>query len=152
MKLLIGVVGVILCTFIGKILSEKYLKRKNFYSEFYNFNQKMKSEISFKQSTIKNIIDKLDNETFRCYLDEAVLMHNENLYVSFLSDEENDFLKEYVKNIGVFDKDSQLLYLNSVDSQIQILYKNSFDDEKKYRKLYVKLGFLFGLIFLVIVL
>ncbi len=152
MKMLIGVMGVIFCTIIGKILSEKYIKRKNFYCDFYNFNQKMKSEISFKQSSIKSIIEKLNNQTFRAYLNQTVILGDDDLSVSFLNNEENDFLKEYVNNIGIFDKDSQLLYLNSVDSQIKTLYKNSFDEEKKYRKLYVKLGFLFGLIFLVIVL
>lgn len=152
MKMLIGVMGVIFCTIIGKILSEKYIKRKNFYCDFYNFNQKMKSEITFKQSSIKSIIEKLNNQTFRAYLNQTVIMGDDDLSVSFLNNEENDFLKEYVNNIGIFDKDSQLLYLNSVDSQIKTLYKNSFDEEKKYRKLYVKLGFLFGLIFLVIVL
>lgn len=150
--MLIGVMGVIFCTIIGKILSEKYIKRKNFYCDFYNFNQKMKSEISFKQSSIKSIIEKLNNQTFRAYLNQTVILGDDDLSVSFLNNEENDFLKEYVNNIGIFDKDSQLLYLNSVDSQIKTLYKNSFDEEKKYRKLYVKLGFLFGLIFLVIVL
>lgn len=150
--MLIGVMGVIFCTIIGKILSEKYIKRKNFYCDFYNFNQKMKSEISFKQSSIKSIIEKLNNQTFKAYLNQTVILGDDDLSVSFLNNEENDFLKEYVNNIGIFDKDSQLLYLNSVDSQIKTLYKNSFDEEKKYRKLYVKLGFLFGLIFLVIVL
>lgn len=152
MKILIGILCVIICTFIGKILSEKYQKRKEFFSELNNLNQKLKSEISFKQSSLKDIVDSLSNATLKSYLIEYVFNKNESINVVFLSNDENDFLKDYSKNLGVFDKNSQLSFLSSVDSQIYTYYKSGREEERKYRKLYIKLGFLFGLIILVVIL
>ena len=152
MNILIGILCVIVCSLIGKILSEKFQKRKDFFSELSNLNQKLKSEITFKQSSLRDIIDNLNNETLKSYLVECVFNKNYSINVVFLSNDENDFIKDYASNLGVFDRNSQLSFLTSVDAQIQTYYKTSREEEQKYRKLYIKLGFLFGLIIMVVVL
>ena len=152
MKILIGILCVIVCTIIGKMLSEKFQKRKDFFSELNNLNQRLKSEITFKQSILKDIVDNLNNETLKSYLVERVFNKNDGINVVFLTNDENDFLNDYASNLGVFDKNSQLSFLTSVDAQIQTYYKTSREEEQKYRKLYIKLGFLFGLIIMVVVL
>ena len=152
MNILIGILCVIVCSLIGKILSEKFQKRKDFFSELNNLNQKLKSEITFKQSSLRDIIDNLNNETLKSYLVECVFNKNQTINVVFLSNDENDFIRDYAANLGVFDRNSQLSFLTSVDAQIQTYYKTSREEEQKYRKLYIKLGFLFGLIIMVVVL
>ena len=151
MNLFVGITCVIVGTIIGKLLSEKFKKRKIFYNDFYSFNQRMINEVSFKQTPLQKIIS-LEDSTFYYYLEELIFNKNDEIYVSFLNSDENTFLKEYAQNIGVSDTYSQLVYLKSIDTQILNKMNCCIEDDKKYRKLYVKLGFLFGLIALVVIL
>ena len=61
-------------------------------------------------------------------------------------------LNKYFKIIGSGDKDTQIEYLNAVSAQLSNKCVICEEEEKKYRSLYVKLGFLIGLIALIILL
>ena len=74
------------------------------------------------------------------------------MYIVFLNDDENAFLKEYVSYIGRGDNISQMNYLLTCDESIKKLCNSTYEEEKRYRKLYIKLGFLFGLVILVVLL
>ena len=56
MNIIIGVFLIILGTFIGYKLSEKYTKRRKFFSDFFEFNQTLKTEITFSNNTVNNIL------------------------------------------------------------------------------------------------
>ena len=152
MNIFIGVLAVFLGTFAGVFLSSKYVKRKKFYSEFNSFNIKLKSEITFGQKTIKELISSLDKGLFQNYLYESFFNNNADMYIVFLNDDENAFLKEYVSYIGRGDNVSQMNYLLTCDESIKKLCNSTYEEEKRYRKLYIKLGFLFGLVILVVLL
>ena len=153
MRLILGCVILCLCTYIGYFLSQKYVKRKEFYQDFISFNNKMKNEVSFFQNTIDNIIKKSENDgDFYKYL-----LNKKNINVcdykcEYLTTEENKYVKNYVKELGTTDKDSQLKYFDIVDDDISKIYEKVESDEKKYKVLFLKLGFLFGLIILIVLL
>ncbi|MBR2871434.1 MAG: hypothetical protein IKB98_08720 [Clostridia bacterium] len=152
MNVVFGVFSIILGTFIGYKMSEKYVKRKCFYNDLFAFNQVLKTEVSFSHNSIKKIIKERKTNVVTDYLNEAILKENTNLNVSFLNEEENAFLQSYVKSIGKSDRESQLEILSVYEMKIK--KKLDFADEefKKYKKLYPKLGFLIGLIILVVLL
>lgn len=152
MNIFIGVLSVILGTTLGTILSNKYVKRKKFFFDLKNFNNKFKAEVAFSQKSLKEIISLEQDSVFLNFLFNSIINNNKNLSISFLNASENEFIREYTLMIGGSDKYSQLSYLSSCDERINHFCKLAEDDEKRYRKLYIKLGFLFGLIILVVLL
>lgn len=150
MRLLLGVICLILSLFVGCKLSQKFTFKRKFYSDFKNFNERFISEVSFTQKTISQIIND-NNSDFYLYLRNKI-NSNESLKINYLKKEEYELLTDYISNIGNSDKNTQMLYLNAVKSQIDNCFIKSKDDEKRYKTLYIKMSFLIGLIILVVLL
>lgn len=154
MKIFLGILVIIFSTFIGYILSKKYTKLKNFYCNFDNFNKMLKTEIAFSQKTLKEIIDEkysINNDflySFKLYLENK---ENFCLNINYLSSDEKAFLLEYFENIGKTEKGSQLEFLKKAEERLSTFYKNAIELDKKYKTLYIKLGFLIGLIIFILI-
>lgn len=150
MRFLLGVICLILCLFVGYILSQKFSCKRMFYSDFKNFNERLITEVSFSQKTISQLIINNDNDFYNLVSNK--ISGREYVIPRYLKREEYEFLNDYFSNIGKSDKYTQMLYLNSVKNQIDNCFNKSKEDEKKYKTLYVKMGFLIGLIILVVLL
>ena len=154
MKIFLGILVILFSTFIGYILSKKYTKLKNFYCNFDNFNKMLKTEIAFSQKTLKEIIDEkysINNDflfSFKLYLENK---ENFCLNINYLSSDEKAFLLEYFENIGKTEKGSQLEFLKKAEERLSTFYKNAIELDKKYKTLYIKLGFLIGLIIFILI-
>lgn len=147
-----GILGLIVSTYIGYIYSKKYTDRKKFYKDFFYFNKNFYNQVSFSQnSLIKVIREKDDNSYFNTLLKEIIINNNENIKLSDnLLKEDEDFFKEYVYNIGKSDYNTQKKYLSEMDSIILKKMTEAEENEKKYKKVYLKLGITIGLIILII--
>ncbi len=153
MRLFLGIVLLLFCLFVGFCLSGKYYYRRVFYTDFASFNIILIQETAFKQTTLTNIIKGQNKKTdFYILLSDYLLggkIEKENTYLTI---QEKDYVYEYLKNLGMVDKDTQLEYLKGVNNYIVEKQENSILDEKKYKLLYTKLSFLIGLILLIVVL
>lgn len=153
MRLLLGIILLLFCMFVGYCLSNKYYFRRVFYSDFITFNTILTQEIAFKHTTIINIIKNQDKNTdFYCLLNKHINGEKVQIDSHYLTIDEKNFTYEYLDKIGRFDKNTQLEYLKNVNNMILDKQKDSILDEKKYKTLYIKLSFLIGLILLIIVL
>lgn len=153
MKIIIGIFFLFLCTFIGYNLSLKYTKRKIFYGNFFNFNEKLLREVSFLQTTIVSLLNDIDiNTDFYDSLKHYVNTKEFKFDKQYLFEEEKNELNRYFKTIGTSDKIGQLEYLSSMDITLKNKRIQTEENEKKYRMLYIKMGFLIGLIILIILL
>lgn len=153
MRMILGIVVIVLCTCFGYILSLKYRKRCKYYTDFSDFNILLKKEVSFSQRTICELVDlKIkDNESdFYLVLNNVISGNNSKIPLKYLSEGERNFFLSYCKNIGSLDKSSQLDYLEVVQRDVDDGKEKANKDEKKYCSLCVKLGFLIGLIFFII--
>lgn len=154
MKIFIGVLLIIFSTILGYALSQKYTKIKKFYHSFDSFNKLLKTEIAFSQKTIKEIVNqkKVDNDDFLinfvAYLEDKEKF---NLKISYISSDERNFVIDYYENIGKTEKSSQLDFLKKTEESLSVYHKNAVDLEKKYKSLYIKLGFLIGLIIFILI-
>lgn len=147
MKIFLGIIIIILLSFVGYLLSNKLTKRKNYYKSFNNFNDRLKNEIGFSKNSLLNLFD--EENDFNNSL--KLLLKGEKINkISYLSKDESDFLIKYAKNIGKSDKNTQIDYINKCKDSIDKLYNESIENEKKYKTLYVKLGFLIGLIIFIL--
>ena len=69
-----------------------------------------------------------------------------------LNKRENEFLQSYFRVLGKTDSATQLAFFNAQKAPIEGYLNTAKEDETKYRPLYIKLGFLIGLILFVIML
>ncbi len=155
MNIVIGVLAIIITTYIGLLMSKKFTDKKIFYSNFFEFNKTLKNEIKFSQKSIIEIVNQNKNrsDTFNEHLRKVFISKEKNDFTSkFLNPDEITFLLSYVNTIGCSDIKTQSEYLESTNIYLNEKLDSSIKEENKNKKTYIKLGFLVGLIILVILL
>lgn len=149
MKLFFGIICCLICTVFGFVLSDKFVKRNKFFKDFLNFNKKLISEVSFGQKKLSDIM-----KDFSCDGDfkKAISKFCPNTVLpKYLNEEEKALLIDYVNGVGKKDKDTQLKELAEINTKLTELSEQTEKDLKKYKPLYIKLGFLTGLAILIMV-
>ncbi len=155
MNILLGVICLGFCTGFGYYLSMKYTERKKFFLDFYQFNKTLKTEISFAQNSLLTIVKKFENEKSVFFENLTNYIFNNqpiNLDKKTFTEDEINFFKSYLGNIGATDKSTQINFLESANVNLNENLIKSKEQEKKYKSLYIKMGFLIGLIALIILL
>lgn len=154
MNFALGVVALIVCVIVALVLSNKFVERKKFYGDFNTFNKRLTSEISYSQASILSLIDEYKDKNTLFFNNLRLYFENNDLKLTskHIKKDEIDYFLIYLKTIGTSDKNTQLEFLNGVNSYLEKHVEESIADEKKYRALYVKLGFLFGIMALIILL
>lgn len=134
--ILIAVTG--LTTSIGVYLSAYKKKRKQVFSELYEFNEQLILTLKFTRSSIDEIA-----QPFK-YVPPI-------LYGEIpLTGDDAEFITDYTKNLGKTDALSQVDYLNEKKFLLKKYKEESFADYKKYSSLYVKLFLLIGVMIAVL--
>ncbi len=151
MKIFFGFLLLVACVLISYILSDKYRKRKLFYLKFEFFNKKLMNELTFSKKSIIELIAELDCENdFNNYLFNYVKNNITVGKINYISSDERDFFINYLDSIGTGDAKSQLNFLTNANIEIKKNLNESVENEKKYKTLYLKIGFLIGLILLIV--
>ncbi len=152
MKLFIGIIFVFISSYLGYCASSKYIIRRKFYQSFYDFNKTMQSEVTFSKNSINKIIDENTRSPFCSLVKNRLILNKEYAIDSKYSDTEKCFIQNYIENLGNSDSLTQIAFLNSAESNIKKQLNDCILEEKKYKSLYVKLGFLVGAVILIILL
>ena len=161
-KLLLGIAIIAFTSFCGYVFTKKYRKRKRFFAEMKEFNERFISEISYYRRPIAEFFAAYTykgefNEFFKSYFqsvkndDGRVYKIRELEQLDFLNAEEKNVVEDYFQMLGKGDSASQKAYFSAMKERIQKLYSEAETDYKKYGDLYVKLGFLCGLFILIII-
>ena len=152
MRVFIGVLLVFLTTLIANLMCQKYRDRQVFFLKLNSFHEKIKREVLYSQKSVKKILEEDDFFDFSKILLNYLENNKFLLNLKYLRKNDFEFIKSYCENVGVADADSQLKYLQSVDAQVVELFNQAKEEQEIYCKLYIKLGFLIGLIILVVIL
>lgn len=154
MNIFIGIASLIVSTYIGFIFSKKYKDRKSFYCDFFEFNKNLRNEISYSQNTIVSILKKIENKSdfYKFAYSFYINKKNDLCDIKYLNKDEKDLINNYFSSIGIGDKVSQSKYVDGMLEQLKEKKEVAELEEKKYKNTYVKLGFLFGLIILIMLL
>lgn len=156
-KFIILGILVILCGYIGFGVARFYTNRSKFFKSLELLFDKLKSEISFSQNKLIEIVS-----TYPCpSVDGKKLIQNfvdclnfdkpitkENLFtgIKILNDEEKAFLEIFFKSLGKFDALNQTSQLENQKAELFNFYKKADEEAKKYAPLYSKLGVIVGLV------
>ena len=162
LKLFFGIAVVGFCSACGYIFTKKYRRRKLFFTQMYEFNERFISEISYYRRPLMEFSMKYTYKgEFQEFL--SIYFHNmdkntsffaENLdkdVFYFLSKEEKILLEDYFQMIGKGDSLSQKTYFSSIKDTLNKTKTQSVLVSKKYGDLYIKLGFLCGLFILILI-
>lgn len=147
----------VITAFIGYLISAKYSSERDFWKTFVFTHKRIKNEVAFSQKPIPEILsvgnseDKSENsDIFSLAVKNYINGEETPVKVKFLTAEQNEFFSDYLSNLGKTDKKSQLDFLNSAEERLYYYEKKSDERCKRYRPLFVKLGFLFGLILFIL--
>ena len=152
MNIILGILLIFVSVGFGYVFSDKFTKRKIFFTSFKEFNEKIKAQIGFTNNSLVKIIDEIDVKDDFYKVLSSIVKTDADLKIKYINSEELDFVKSYINQI--MNSDNATLKGFTADYSIKILnfYDKSINDEKKYKPLYIKLSFLVGLIALIILL
>ncbi len=161
LKFIFGVGIVAFTSFCGHLLAKKYRQRKLFFTQLKEFNERFLSEISYYRRPIREFVAAYayrgEFEAFlhvfyetmgeRSNQDRAFVDGHE---YAFLTQEDKRVVEDYFLMLGRGDSASQKAYFTSVKSGIEKLQIEADTQCKRYGDLYIKLGFLCGLLILLL--
>lgn len=160
-KVLLGIAIVAFTTFCGYLLGKKYRRRKDFFSQLYDFNERFLNEIAYYRRPLKEFFSKFSYKgdfekllyIYAENIDKQTLTADnmlENADFDFLRKEEKSVVGDYFYMLGKGDSSSQKTFFSSVKTNVTALRDTATAESKKYGDLFVKLGFLCGLLILIL--
>ena len=161
-KFLLGIAIVAFTSYCGFVLAKKYRKRKLFFAQFKEFNERFLSEVSYYRRPLGEFASKYAYKgEFQIFLQnffseiEELSQSNEREIpfddCEFLKEEDKNLIEDYFKMLGKGDSASQKTYFSAEKERIVKFSADAENEYKKYGDLYVKLGFLCGLLILILI-
>ncbi len=153
LKYFAGAILLLLSVYAGYLFSYKYLQRLRFFQNFSDFNKRLSSAVSFSSRAVNSVIREKPDGEFSELLYEYKFGKDKTVKEPrYLTSNERVFFKNYAEAIGSSDKTSQMSYIEEIDKLVTEKLIGCEADYKKYKPIYIKLGFLFGLILFVLIL
>lgn len=152
MKIVLAAFIPVISAFLGFIFSARFKESSEFWDEFLSWHKKIKAEITFSQRSLPEIFNSTEKDDLFLSIAKGFFdTHTIYPKPTFLSKDEYTFLIKYLDSLGTTDKNSQLDFLNSMENELND-FKNAAEiKNKKFRPLYIKLGFLLGLIVFILI-
>ncbi len=161
-KFFLGIAIVAFTSFCGYLLAKKYRQKKSFFVQLKEFNERFIGEISYyrrpliefvEEYTYKNEFRLLLEDFFENIKNERIVMKDilSTSDYTFLNEEEKNMVGNYFLMLGKGDSASQKAYFSSVKDTLSKLTLQADTTCKKYADLYIKIGFLFGLLILILI-
>jgi len=145
---------------VGYCLASKYRKRRLFFGQLFDFNERYLQELDYYKRPLKEFVEVQAYkgefaEFLKFYLEflgkNGVLLSDFLLNVVFLDKSEEKFLGDYFNSLGKGDSQSQKSQFSTLKATLSG-WKNETEEEyKKYAELYVKLGVFIGLAIIIII-
>ncbi len=161
-KFFAGIAVVAFTTFCGYLLAGKYRKRRLFFTQLQTFNERFLSELAYYRRPLQVFIREYNyKEEFALLLQRFLsCIKNENELKEvelfgesffFLKKEERQIVLNYFSMLGRGDSTAQKGYFSAVKNNLISMQEECVITCKKYADLYIKLGFLFGLLILILI-
>ncbi len=161
-KYLLYIIIVAFTSFCGYLLAKKYRQKKNFYIQFVVFNERFISELSYFRRPIYEFISSYEyTGEFLFFLKEFLSYHEKNsVFLQglmddsafyFLKSDEKSLVVNYFSMLGKGDSHSQKAYFSSMNDVLKKAEVQAVSNCKKYSELYLKMGFLIGLLIIILI-
>ena len=152
LKLLLAGVSIGFCVLLGYLAANKYRSRQKFYEQFYHFNECYLNELGYARKPLPQFLAEHEfTGDFKKTIDAFIAGKDDKVLHSFLSDEERKECAEYFSMLGRGDALSQSGFFSARRAALE---QKKADTEKEARArgaLYLKLGLLAGLAFVILI-
>ncbi len=145
----------------GKLFSQNFSKRENFFTEFESFCVFLKTEICFSQTKVGLIFEKYERthhvKNSKIFNELKLISENKtsenNLNeIYFLKRNEKEKLIEFAKTIGKTDEKNQVLNIEHFLEIVKIWKTESVEKRKQNQPLCYKLCLAFGALVCILIL
>ncbi len=159
-KFLLGCAIVAFASAFGRLLAKKYRQRKLFFKQLREFNERFLSEIAYERRPLKAFLNaysyqgefaQLLRGYYAALEEDAPAGASVCEEISFLSEEEKRTVDDYFLMLGRGDSVAQRGYFSAAKERLVAMQTTAEVEEKRYGDLYVKLGFLCGLLILILI-
>ena len=151
-KFVLGGLIIAFCTFLGWLAAGKYRLRKSFFAQFNGLNEKYLAELKFSRKPLAQFLQESKfSGDFGKMIDSHAKTRSADVGFSYLLQSEKEFLGEYLSMLGKGDSSSQSGYFSA---QKDFLAEKKAECEKQAKErneLYLKLGLLAGLAFVILI-
>lgn len=160
--MILSVAIVVFTSFCGYLCAKKYRRKKLFYTQLNEFNERFLNEVSYYRRPLADFVGKYSYKgEFAQLLNDffARIQHGEITMGFVYSNDETDFLQQeekgeiddYFQMLGKGDSASQKAFFSSQKEVLRTRLKSAEDTYKRYGDLYIKLGFLCGLFIVILI-
>ncbi len=151
-KFALAVAIILFCTFLGYLAAGKARTKSNFYLQFSAFNERYLNEIEYARKPLSAFLSMHEyagefGGVVKRFSERKDVLPKEN----FLSEEEKSELKDYFSMLGNGDTSSQKEYFSIRTKQLAGKAETYRKEAKERGELYLKLGLLFGLAVVILI-
>lgn len=148
LKLLLSAVIVAFCTLLGYLAASKYRARKKFYAQMYAFNERYLNELTYARRKLKELLEEI-GESGDFY--ELFKQKGGEIKLEYLSKQEKGECADYFRMLGAGDSFSQKSYFSSKKEMLESKKGETEKESAARGSLYLKLGLLAGLAFVILI-
>ncbi len=148
-KVLLAVLIVAFCSLLGYLAAAKYRARRKFYAQMASFNDKYLNELTYRRRPLGELI----GEQLERGGDFYTLLEDRKteIKLQYLTEQERRECEEYLKMLGTGDSNSQKDYFSAKKQTLESKKGESEKAAKERGGLYLKLGLLSGLAFVILI-
>lgn len=152
LKFVLGALIIAFCTLLGYFAAGKYRSRRSFFSQLNAFNEKYLAELKFSRKPLSLFLKEFSfSGDMAATFEEFQKSRAIKVDYPYLTEAEKSFAAEYLSMLGKGDSHSQSGYFSAQAAGLSESKKKSENDAKSYTDLYVKLGLLAGLAFVILI-
>ncbi len=152
LKILVCIVIIAFCVFLGYVASGKYRARKKFFMQLSAFNDRYLNELSYARKPLGEFLQAYPyTGDFQKALSSFSEKRETQIKFGYLSKEEKKEFGDYLKMLGTGDSASQKSFFAAQKPGIEEKRAESEKQAKVRCELYLKLGLLAGLAFVILI-
>lgn len=152
LRLLVSALVVGFCTLLGYFAAGKYRARKQFFGQLAHFNEQFLGELGYARKPLGAFLSEYKYQgDFGKAIESFSKMRSLEFHFSYLTKGEQADLTVYFSMLGKGDAQSQKGYFSA---QKSVLAEKKAESEKEARihgELYLKLGLIAGLAFVILI-
>ena len=152
LKFVLGGLIIAVCTLLGWFASAKYRARKSFFGQLCSLNEKYLAELKFARKPLSQFLSENHfTGDFEKTIAEFIKNHNVKIEYSYLTQAEKEFVGEYLSMLGKGDSHSQSGFFSAQMEELSTKKQKCEKEAKTCGELYLKLGLLAGLAFVILI-
>ena len=152
LKFVISGLIIAFCVFLGFVAAAKQRMRKKFFVQFAGFNERYLNELSYARKPLSEFLREYEYSGDFAKTVSAFAQHRvTESKLSYLTKDEKKLCADYFGMLGKGDAVSQKSYFSSQKGELNEKKTSSEREAKSRGELYLKLGLLAGLAFVILI-